>query len=358
MLVNWKVVFCENLPDNLQSPDYFITNKPYWFFKYLPADMQVDVIDVSSICWLEKFESNKIRFYIWQTLKVLYRLNQYDLVISHGMQSGIVLAIIRRIFGKGKYKHLIFDIGAFNSARESGQSLKLMQFASKSIDYVVYHTQSQIEYYKKCHPWLVDKSTFIPFGTDYDFFTREIPDHIYKCLDVKDYILCVGYNKRDWSTLVEAYSKIKTDVKLVMLGHVDDKISDIDSRIIMLPKVSVEELRCWIKDALFCVLPLEYMNYSFGQMTLLQQMAMGKAVICADVPSIQAYKVPYDNPENIVVYKAGDSEDLRQKITNLLSEVDLMIEIATNAQKSVSDYFNEEKMAQDIYKVIEKVMRD
>ena len=33
-----------------------------------------------------------------------------------------------------KAKHIVFDIGSFASASESGFSLKLMQFASKSLD--------------------------------------------------------------------------------------------------------------------------------------------------------------------------------------------------------------------------------
>lgn len=384
MLVNWKITYCNSVPENLQSPDYYVKDQPYWFFKYMPSNLEIDVVDIRSFKWLENFEQNKIRFYIWQTFKILSRLKQYDLVISHGMQSGIVLAIIRRIFGKGRYKHLVFDIGAFNSARESGKSLKLMQFASRSIDAVIYHTKSQVDYYKKCHPGLVERSKFIPFGTDYDFFTRKIPASIHKSMDIKDYILCVGYNKRDWLTLAEAYSKIKTDVKLVMLGHVDDKIGDIDSKIIMLPKVSVEELRCWIKDALFCVLPLEYMNYSFGQMTLLQQMAMGKAVITADVPSIEAYKMSYSDStnecsnngqdncitdsfeldqntnmtNNMLIYESGNASDLKKKIEYLLSNPDVATMIGRNAKDSVKNYFNEHVMANSIWNYIKEIMNE
>ncbi|WP_027207782.1 glycosyltransferase family 4 protein [Butyrivibrio fibrisolvens] len=373
MLVNWKIKYCSAAPDDLQSPDYYVKGMPYWFFKYMPSDVEVDVIDIRSFKWLENFERNKIRFYIWQTIKALPRLKNYDLVISHGMQSGIVLAIIRRLFGKGRYKHLVFDIGAFNSARESGRSLKLMQYASRSIDAVIYHTRSQVDYYKKCHPWLLDKSIFIPFGTDYDYFVRDIPEVIHRNQNIRDYILCVGYNKRDWATLAMAYSKIDTDVRLVMVGHVDDKIRDIDPRIIMIPKVPVEELRCWIKDALFCVLPLEYMNYSFGQMTLLQQMAMGKAVITADVPSIEAYKMCYYDPDNrrddnmkgmddiannMLIYESGNVLDLKDKIEYLMSDPKLIDTIGCNANDSVKNNFNEQIMAKSIWKYIKEVMNE
>jgi len=175
MLVNWKIEYAKAIPKDRQPPDYYVEGKPYWFFRYFQdvGKFQVDVVDMHSFPWLEKMEQDKLRFYIWQTLKCIPRLKKYDLVLSHGMQSGIVLCLWRRFFGKGKYKHIVFDIGAFNSGREEGGALKLMQFASKSLDGVIYHTKVQKKYYEKCHPWLVDKSKFIPFGTDPEYFARQ-----------------------------------------------------------------------------------------------------------------------------------------------------------------------------------------
>ena len=204
MLVNWKVAYENQIPEGKQPPDYVVPGQKYWFFRYLSDDISVDVVDIRSFPWLEQFEKEKIRFYIWQTLKVLPKLNQYDLVLSHGMQSGIVLCLWRRLFGHGKYKHIVFDIGGFNSAKEEGKALKLMQFASKSLDGVIYHTKSQITYYEKCHPWLLSKSRYIAFGTDAEYF-QPTGTPIEK---ENPYILCVGYNKRDWDTLLQAYEKL------------------------------------------------------------------------------------------------------------------------------------------------------
>ena len=110
--------------------------------------MQVDVLDVSSLPAIEKFEREKLRFYVLQALRAIPRLHKYDLVISHGMQSGVVVSLWRRLF-PGKCKHIVFEIGSFNSASESGGALKLMQFASRSIDGLIYHTGTQKQYYEK-----------------------------------------------------------------------------------------------------------------------------------------------------------------------------------------------------------------
>lgn len=349
MLVNWKIEYVDKAPEDKQPPDYFIKGRPYWFFRYFPDvnDWQVDVVDISSFPALEHFEKDKIRFYVWQTLKVLPKLNRYDLVLSHGMQSGIVLCLFRRLFGKGRYKHIVFDIGGFNSAREEGRALKLMQFASKSLDGVIYHTKRQIEYYRKCHPWLLERSGYIAFGTDTEYFqpTGE------ECDRENPYILCVGYHKRDWDTLLKAYEILREKwkglekfphLKLIGRKELGRKYEGVDT----VSTVPIKELIAEIERAAFCILPLESFLYSFGQMTLLQQMLLEKAVIVADVPSVHEY---ISDGSNGLFYKPQNVPELIEKMKELIENPEICKELGTHARKSVVEHWNEKKMAEEIY---------
>lgn len=337
MLVNWKIEYCNQAPNDKQPPDYHVAGQPYWFFRYFKSQPEVDVIDISSFPWLEKFEKNKLRFYIWQTLRALPRLKNYDLVVSHGMQSGVVLSLFRR-FCKTKAKHVVFDIGSFNSAAESGFALKLMQFASKSIDGLIYHTSSQIHYYKKFFPWIVDKSRFIRFGADLDFFNST---GLKKSADKDSYIICVGYKKRDWNTLVEAYKQLDTSIKLRLVGHVDPRFEDIPG-VEQLPYVSIRELISQIFNARFCILPLESFNYSYGQMTLLQQMALGKAVVAAKVPSLVDY---IEDGKNAYLYEPKNVSALLQAMNKLLSSSQTLQKLEQTAREYLILECNEEIMA-------------
>lgn len=353
MLVNWKVKYCNEIPADKQPPDYVVPGQKYWFFRYLPDDAEVDVVDCSSFPQLEKFEKNKLRFYIWQTLKIIPRLNQYDVVLSHGMQSGIVLCLWRRLFGKGKYRHIVFDIGAFNSAKESGKSLKLMQFASKSLDGVIYHTGSQISYYEKCHPWLPDKSVYIPFGTDTEFFEGTSQDGREE-KEEKPYILSIGYNKRDWDTLLAAYRKTDRKYNLKLIGNPDAVTGTDRNGIEALPPTGIRELMRLIQGEAFGVLPLKSFNYSFGQMTLLQQMAMGKAVISADVPSLRDY---VENGTDGWLYEPEQEDDLAEKIQKWMDCPETVAVLGQNAQKAISEKFNEKQMAVQIWEFIKEICR-
>lgn len=349
MLVNWKVEYCDRIPSGKQPPDYFVKSEPYWFFRYFEEIPEVDLIDISSFKWLENFEKNKLRFYVWQTLRAIPKLRKYDLIISHGMQSGVVLSLWRKIF-KTKAKHIVFDIGSFNSAAENGKALKLMQSASKSIDWVIYHTSSQIEYYKKFFPHIVDKSTFVRFGTDLEFFN---PNDLKNAEDRDKYIICVGYSKRDWDTLVAAYKRLNTDIKLRLIGHIDERYKNIRG-IEQVGFIPIKDLINQIYNAKFCVLPLESFNYSYGQMTFLQQMALGKCVIAARVPSLVDYIF---NEQTAIMYEPKNISDLAEKMQMLIDDQKLIRKIVVKSNEFLLNKCNEKIMAKKIEDVFNAVLK-
>lgn len=349
-LPNWKVEKCIAAPSHKQPPDYYVEGEPYWFFKFFSEQVNVDIIDISSLSFIEKFEKNKLRFYVIQTLKAFPKLKNYDLIISHGMQSGIILSLLRRIFDKNIPPHVVFEIGSFNSASELGIAMKFMQFASKSLDGIIYHTNMQIEYYKKFYPWLVNKSKFIPFGTDKVLFDNS---NIENTIDRETYILCVGYSKRDWKTLFKAYERLNSNIKLRLVGKNDIRVKNDNIEII--PFIPINELIGQIHNALFCILPLEYYNYSFGQMTLLQQMALGKAVITARVPSMIDY---VEDEYDILLYKPNDIEDLKDKMEMLIMNKQLRRKLGEHAIESVKFKFNENNMAESVEKFIMRIINE
>jgi len=295
-----------------------------------------------------KFEKNILRFYIIQTLRALPQLKYYDLILSHGIQSGIVLCLFRRIF-RTKAKHIVFEIGSFQSASESGWPLKLMQFASKSINGIIYHSSKQLEYYTKFFPWLVERSQFIKFGTDLEYFE---PSQLKKREDADTYILCVGYAKRDWETLIKAYQLLDTPIRLRLVGKIEEKIKEIKG-IEQMPYIPINELKDLIHSALFCILPLESHNYAFGQMTLLQQMAMKKLVVVARVPSVVDY---VKEGKTALFYSPLDIEDCARVMQDVLNKRYNIQKIGDAARRDLEMFCNEEIMAQNIEDFLNSIM--
>lgn len=350
MLVNWKIEYCNSVPKSKQPPDYCIKGEDYWFYRYFKNKPEVDVIDISSFSTLENFEKNKLHFYIHQGLKAVPRLDKYDLVVSHGMPSAVIVALWQRLFKK-KVKHIVFDIGCFNSAAESGRIMKIMQYVSKSIDGIIYHTKCQKEYYEKHYPWLVDKSEFIRFGTDLEFFYS---GSLKKSNDYGKYIVCIGASRRDWDTLIKAYKLLDTDLELRIIGHTDEKYNGING-VKQIPFIPVTDMINQIYNARLCVLPLEAFNYSYGQMTFLQQMALGKCVIAANVPSLNGYA---EDKKTAVFYEAKNENSLKDAVNFVLDNPEKETKIISNARDYLKNECNEKIMAEQIESFYLKILKN
>lgn len=350
MLVNWKIEYCNSVPKSKQPPDYCIKGEDYWFYRYFKNKPEVDVIDISSFPALENFEKNKLHFYIHQGLKAVPRLDKYDLVVSHGMPSAVIVALWQRLFKK-RVKHIAFDIGCFNSAAESGKIMKIMQYVSKSIDGIIYHTKCQKEYYEKYYPWLVDKSEFIRFGTDLEFFDS---GSLKKSNDYGKYIVCIGASRRDWNTLIKAYKLLDTDLELRIIGHTDEKYNGIKG-VKQIPFIPVTDMINQIYNARLCVLPLEAFNYSYGQMTFLQQMALGKCVIAANVPSLNGYA---EDKKTAVFYEAKNENSLKDAVKFVLDNPKEEAKIISNAKDYLKNECNERIMAEQIENFYLKILKN
>lgn len=343
MLVNWKIEYCNRKPADKQPPDYYVEGEDYWFYRYFKNKPEVDVIDISSFPWLENFERNKLHFYIWQAMKAIPKLNQYDLIVSHGMPSAAAVCLWRRFF-KTRAKHVVFDIGSFASASESGFSLKLMQFASKSLDGLIYHMSSQKNYYERFFPWILDKSRFIRYGADFDFFSNDK-----KIVQTNSpYIVCVGRNKCDWFTVVKAYIASGVNLELHLIGGIEDQYNNIDG-VVQIQYLPLTDYIKQVRGAEFCIMPLEPVLFSFGQMRLLQQMALEKCVIVSNVPSIIDYII--DN-NTAVVYESHNPESLKDKINDIHLHTTKRKQIEYNAYRFVKEKCNEKEMAKEIEKFL------
>lgn len=348
MLVNWKIEYCEEKPADKQPPDYKVEGEDYWFYRYFKNKPEVDVLDISSFPWLENFERNKLHFYIWQAIRAITKLNQYDLIVSHGMPSAIVICLWRRFF-KTKAKHVVFDIGSFASASESGFSLKLMQYASKSLDGLIHHMSTQKVYYGKFFPWVVDKSRFIKFGADFDFFGNERKINPI----ARKYIVCAGKNKCDWDTVVNAYKECKIDLDLHLIGGKEKRFENIDG-VEQIPYLPISDFIEQVQGAEFCVLPLEPVPFSFGQMRLLQQMALKKCVIVSNAPSILDY---VENNQTAIVYESSNYEELKKQMSFICYNQKKREAIERAAYEFVKQDCNEKNMALKIEDFFETLLK-
>lgn len=101
------------------------------------------------------------------------------------------------------------------------------------------------------------------------------------------------------------------------------------------------------------MLPLQSFNYSFGQMTLLQQMLLKKAVIAANVPSLRDYVT---DGQDCLLYEPENAEELAEQMERLIKNPKLAEKLGENAMNSVREKWNEKRMAQDIWEFCREIV--
>ena len=100
-------------------------------------------------------------------------------------------------------------------------------------------------------------------------------------------------------------------------------------------------------------LPIENVKFSFGQIRLLQQMAMEKCVVAPETISLSDYG---RDKETIIFYKPEDINSCKEAIEFALNNVSLRNKIASNAKKSVCSEFTEKNMGREIEKEISRIV--
>lgn len=347
MFVGWKVRKCIDPPADLQPPDYNCRGKAYWFFRHLNENIELDVVDNSCSFGLwELIERKMLHCYIWQIIKSFKVLRKYDLIISHGAQSGIGLAFVRSLIGGKLPPHLIIDIGSLNGGRDKKGEIALFRFAMRSVKGLIYHAKQQKMHYEKYFPRLLENSRFVPFGADTELFL--VP----QCQSNENYLLSIGYAKRDWATLMSAYNGLpipRPDLKI--LGTAKPIPGALPKGVSTTGRVSFKDMIKQISAARFIVIPLPYIRYAVGQMTVLQSMAMGKAVVVSKVPSMIDY---ITDGHDGIFYAPADVDDLREKLRYLIENPTIAESIGKNARITIEGTFNEREMAKAIwYSIIE-----
>jgi len=250
-LPNWRVDHVMSNICNKQSPDVYVTNERYWFFKYWQiSNLNVRIIDCGMF---GKIEKKLFKLHIIQALYAFLISSKYDLIISHGGQSALVLGILRKIFFKNHPPHILIDVAAINGGNSKQPILSLTQFAATKIDMVIYHATMQKEHYKQYFPTLSNDSHFIPFGVDLDFF------HPSDITPSEDYILSFGYHSRDWKTLILAYQNAAISTKLLIVGPKKMDIP-LPQGVSLHPSVSINELKKLINNSKFIIIPLTEKN--------------------------------------------------------------------------------------------------
>lgn len=259
----------------------------------------------------------------------LARRRRYDVVFTNGENVGIPLALLLGALPR-RLGHV--TIGHRLSTPKKQFFFRVLR-AQRRLDKVFVYAQTQ-------HDWAVDrlgvgpeKLALIPFQAD---------DRFYRPLAVPvnpDQVCSVGREGRDYPTLLEAVAGMPDlTLKLTTASPWSRRRDETQGRALP-PNVDARSydypgLRALYAESLCAAVPLYDTDFQAGITTVLEAMAMGKAVVSTRTAGLA--DVIADG-ENGLLVAPGDVEGWRAAITRLRADPALRERLGRSARRWVEE---------------------
>ncbi|GGF10763.1 hypothetical protein GCM10011611_15440 [Aliidongia dinghuensis] len=273
-----------------------------------------------------------------RALRILLFERRVDVVVAYFESSALLVLLLRRLF-RFKGRVVIHDVGLTEAWRLRE---RLLDFVIPRADGLVLLGSNQVAYVEKrwpAHGFL----QFLPADVDLDFYEPEAPPQDGAILSIGDDAA------RDFATLLEASRGIAAPILIKSSGVRVDRAAYPNVTVLSrrLPDV---EYRRLLAEATLVVVPLTPAIHASGVTTLVEAMAMGKALIVSDSPGIQDYVVP---DETCLLVPCGDTAALRAAIQRLIDEPETRVRLGANARRFAERHLSPAVQAE----VLEQVFR-
>jgi glycosyltransferase involved in cell wall biosynthesis len=257
----------------------------------------------------------------------------YDVVVTDGEQIGLPFAALCRVAGRRGSRH--FMIVHVLSVRKKTTPWRLFRLG-RYVDKLIVYASAQRRFAIEQLGVAPDRVVLTPFMVDTRFFSPVQPDP-----PTRRKICSVGLERRDFHTLCAAVDGLDVEVVLAVGSNWStqpDRItgSPLPSNVSVCT-LDFVALRALYAECRFVVMPLHEIDFQAGVTTILEAMAMGKAVVCSATSG--QTDVIVDERTGLYV-PPGDAAALRAAIERLLDDPDYAAELGRAARADAEQRFD------------------
>ena len=278
------------------------------------------------------------------------RRRRYQVVFTDGEQVGMPYAAMTRLVGRGGTRHVM--IVHILTVRKKMALMRALRLSSR-IDRMVVYSSRQRDLIAAALSYSSDRIVLSPFMVDTAFFSPDAVEAARRRM-----ICSAGLEFRDYPTMIEAVRGLDVEVVLAAASPWS-KRRDVSGDVDIPANVTVErlgfaDLRALYASAEIVVVPLVDSDFQAGITTILEAMAMGKAVICTRTRG--QLDVIVDGTTGVYV-QPGDAAALRTAIERLLADPDLAVRLGRAARAWVLAEADVETYADRMSGVVDTVAR-
>ncbi len=264
------------------------------------------------------------------------RRREYDVIFSNGENVSIPLATLFRSTRK-RPGHVL--IGHHLSPKKKKPFMRSLH---PQLDAIFLYAATQKAYAEDILGIPSSKLHLIPFHADTRFYHPGTP---IQGMPVENRISSAGLEWRDYPTLIDAVSGMDVEVRLAAASpwskHKNETANRELPAKVSARRYSYEELRDLYAGSRLVVVPLYDNDFQAGVTTLLEAMAMGKAVI---VTQTRGQRDVIQHGVNGIYVPPGDPNAMRSAIISLLACPEQAAELGSNARRTI-----ESEMSLDLW---------
>ena len=257
------------------------------------------------------------------------RVRDYDVVFSDGEHVGIPLALALRPLSRPP-THVV--IGHHLSARKKEFFFRRLKVHSR-MNRILVHSRVQLEVAATRLGIGRERIQFVPYGADTRFWRPvDRPEEAV--------IVSAGREHRDYAVLARACAGLDHRLFIaagsVYSPHADCTLPPADSEAVV-RQVDHVTLRNWYAMARVVVVPLLPNDFQAGITTILEAMAMQKAVV---VTATEGQRDVVVNGETGLLVAPGDVDGLRKALETLIAQPAERERLGRNARRAVEERFS------------------
>jgi glycosyltransferase involved in cell wall biosynthesis len=298
--------------------------------------------------WLQRMPFSAALWRVFQAFWVMGTQRRCACVVATTESPALPVLMLKSV-GLIRRPVVVVSVALLHAKYTTGLRRALWRRCIGLADAVIVYAADQVPTIRARFRLSSARVVTVPLGVDTDFFSQWEDDEKH---DDDEFVLSVGTNEgKDYATLMRAMPSGRA-LRVVTDAHNAEVIARNDRpdvTVTVEQAVPIDRLRALYRAATVHVIPLHESPISSGQTVLLENMALGKAVIVSDVSGIRDYVEP---GVTATVVPPGDVSALRDAIETAFRAPSVGKRIGRAAAAAVRQRHSAEGFAAQLSEII------
>lgn len=292
--------------------------------------------------WLARFIRARLLSVHYVHLPLFLKIRNYDLVFSSTALGSLFL---KSVFRLKRPNWIVFDYGIKGMiGRCTTLKQKALRFMIGHSDGIITISPGEAVAMRAMFPGLSDRIKFLYLGVDTEWFKPQENNLIKE----EEFAISPGRDPgRDWRVLAESTCGLIPELKITARRWDPDKFG-VMGRHVRCYNFSPLQLREQYRRAKLVIVPLNTrggLNDAMGCSTLVEALAMGKAIIATNTETMAAY---IKHGENGWLVPEGDVDALREAVSLLWHDEALRHRLGRAAREFAEKFCSADFFAQQL----------